>query len=106
MSGISIDQIGFIFKGAGWTLVLSALGFIGGAVIGLPLALARSRGARWLRGVTGAYVQLIQGVPLPVIMFLAYFGEVVAGTRTGVVKRQYWVRRGTQWKIFFEGVLG
>ena len=32
--------------------------------------------------------------------------EVVAGTRTGVVKRQYWVRRGTQWKIFFEGVLG
>jgi murein L,D-transpeptidase YafK len=37
---------------------------------------------------------------------VATFGEVVAGTRTGPVKRQYWVRRGNSWKIFFEGVIG
>lgn len=34
------------------------------------------------------------------------FGEVAAGARTGPVKRQYWVRQGSQWKIFFEGVIG
>ena len=34
------------------------------------------------------------------------FGEVVDGERTGPVKRQYWMRQGTQWKIFFEGVIG
>lgn len=34
------------------------------------------------------------------------FGEVPAGSRTGAVKRQYWVRQGAQWKIFFEGVIG
>ena len=34
------------------------------------------------------------------------FGEVPAGARTGPVKRQYWVRQGPQWKIFFEGVIG
>jgi L,D-transpeptidase YnhG len=34
------------------------------------------------------------------------FGEVVAGTRTGAVKRQYWLRQGANWKIFFEGVIG
>jgi murein L,D-transpeptidase YafK len=34
------------------------------------------------------------------------FGEVPLGARTGVTKRQYWVRQGPQWKIFFEGVLG
>ena len=34
------------------------------------------------------------------------FGEVPAGARTGPVKRQYWVREGPQWKIFFEGVIG
>jgi L,D-transpeptidase YnhG len=34
------------------------------------------------------------------------FGEVAEGTRTGQTKRQYWVREGTQWKIFFEGVIG
>jgi L,D-transpeptidase YnhG len=34
------------------------------------------------------------------------FGEIPAGSRTGPVKRQYWVRQGAQWKIFFEGVIG
>ncbi|WP_445322898.1 L,D-transpeptidase family protein [Ramlibacter sp. AN1133] len=34
------------------------------------------------------------------------FGEVPMGARTGVTKRQYWVRLGPQWKIFFEGVVG
>ena len=34
------------------------------------------------------------------------FGEVAEGARTGPVKRQYWVRQGSQWKIFFEGVIG
>ncbi|WP_341902980.1 L,D-transpeptidase [Polaromonas sp. YR568] len=33
------------------------------------------------------------------------FGEVAKGARTGLTKRQYWVRQGTQWKIFFEGTL-
>jgi murein L,D-transpeptidase YafK len=34
------------------------------------------------------------------------FGEVAVGARTGPVKRQYWVRQGPHWKIFFEGVIG
>jgi murein L,D-transpeptidase YafK len=34
------------------------------------------------------------------------FGEVAAGARSGPVKRQYWVRQGPQWKIFYEGVIG
>ena len=34
------------------------------------------------------------------------FDEVVAGARNGPVKRQYWVRQGAMWKIFFEGVIG
>lgn len=34
------------------------------------------------------------------------FGEVTDGTRTGPTKRQYWVRQGSNWKIFYEGVIG
>lgn len=34
------------------------------------------------------------------------FGEVADGQRTGPTKRQYWSRNGTQWKIFYEGVIG
>ena len=33
------------------------------------------------------------------------FGEVVEGRRTGVHKRQYWVRSANDWQIFFEGVI-
>lgn len=32
-----------------------------------------------LRGLSGAYIQLIQGIPLPVVMFLCYFGISIAG---------------------------
>jgi L,D-transpeptidase YnhG len=34
------------------------------------------------------------------------FGEVLDGARSGPTKRQYWMRQGNQWKIFFEGVIG
>jgi hypothetical protein len=34
------------------------------------------------------------------------FGEVAAGSRSGPVKRQYWVREDGQWRIFYEGVIG
>ena len=31
------------------------------------------------------------------------FGEVPVGQTTGVVRRQYWIREGSDWRIFFEG---
>lgn len=34
------------------------------------------------------------------------FGEVAIGARSGPTKRQYWVRQGNNWKIFYEGVIG
>lgn len=33
------------------------------------------------------------------------FGEVAEGVKTGLTKRQYWMRQGNQWKIFFEGTM-
>jgi murein L,D-transpeptidase YafK len=33
------------------------------------------------------------------------FGEVADGIKTGWTKRQYWMRQGNQWKIFFEGTM-
>jgi murein L,D-transpeptidase YafK len=34
------------------------------------------------------------------------FGELAQGAKTGQTKRQYWMRQGNQWKIFFEGTIG
>lgn len=79
MQGLTFDHLLFIFKGAGWTILLSAMGFVGGAIVGVPLALARSSRKRWLAGISGFLVQVVQGVPLPVIMFVVYFGISVSG---------------------------
>lgn len=34
------------------------------------------------------------------------FGEVLAGQRSGPIKRQYWGQENGLWKIFYEGVIG
>lgn len=36
---------------------------------------------------------------------VATFGEVSDDGKTGWTKRQYWMRQGNQWKIFFEGTM-
>ena len=79
MFGLTIEQIAFIFRGAGWTIVLSLLGFVGGTIFGLPVALARASRRRSLKILSGLFVQLVQGIPLPVIMFVVYFGISIGG---------------------------
>lgn len=79
MLGLTIQQITYIFQGAGWTIILSLLGFVGGTVLGLPLALARSSPRRVLQIASSILVQFVQGVPLPVIMFVVYFGISIGG---------------------------
>ena len=46
-----------------------------------------------------SYLRWVDSVDTMVVTF----GEVTQGTRTGSNKRQYWMRQGNQWKIFFEG---
>ncbi len=38
-------------------------------------------------------------------IMVATFGEVIAGSRAGRTIRQYWERRGSQWKILYEGIV-
>jgi polar amino acid transport system permease protein len=64
---------------ARWTVLLSLIAFVGGGALGLGLLLARV--ARWPgaeRGVS-AFVQVFQGTPLLMQLFLAYFGLGLLG---------------------------
>jgi polar amino acid transport system permease protein len=79
MLGLTVEQIAYIFRGAGWTIVLSLFGFVGGTILGLPLALARASRNSVTSTAASGVVQLIQGVPLPVIMFVVYFGISIGG---------------------------
>ena len=64
---------------ARWTVGLSLLAFVGGGLVGLGLLLARL--ARWPGAgpAVSAYVQLFQGTPLLMQLFLAYFGLALVG---------------------------
>ena len=64
---------------ARWTVLLSLIAFIGGGLVGLALLLARV--AKWpgAEPIVSGYVQLFQGTPLLMQLFLAYFGLSLAG---------------------------
>ena len=67
---------------ARWTVGLSLVAFIGGAAVGLLLLLARVARLRGADALVGCYVQLFQGTPLLMQLFLAYFGLAALGLPT------------------------
>ncbi len=64
---------------ARWTIALSLIAFVGGGIVGLALVVARIARPRSLGLVVRGYVQLFQGTPLLMQLFLAYFGLGLAG---------------------------
>ncbi len=70
----AVGYLLFLAKGALWTVGLSTIALIGGGVLALIVALCRISALRWLRLTTALYIQLIQGTPVLVLMFLMYFG--------------------------------
>ena len=64
---------------ARWTVVLSLIAFVGGGIVGLALLVARLGGGRIAERLVGAYIQLFQGTPLLMQLFLMYFGLALFG---------------------------
>jgi len=79
VNSFSLTHVGYLAVAAQWTIVLSLLAFVGGALLGLALALARVAKIAALRKASAAYIQVVQGTPLLVLLFLSYFGISIAG---------------------------
>jgi polar amino acid transport system permease protein len=79
MTQLNARYIAYLLEGAKWTLWLSLLAFLGGSVVGLAVALMRGSKMRMLRAVASGYIQIIQGTPLLIVLFLSYFGLGVVG---------------------------
>jgi polar amino acid transport system permease protein len=62
-----------------WTVVLSLIAFVGGGVVGGLLLFARLSGGPVVDRLIGLYVQVFQGTPLLMQLFLAYFGIALFG---------------------------
>ena len=69
----------YLVQAIGWTLVLSAIAFVLGAVGGFGLMLARISPRPWLRWFAVVYIECIQGIPLLILLFIVYFGLSVYG---------------------------
>lgn len=69
----------FIVEAARWTVALSLAAFIGGGVVGLMTALARTSGARVLRRIAMVYTRIFQGTPLLMQLFLVFFAAPIVG---------------------------
>jgi polar amino acid transport system permease protein len=67
---------------ARWTVVLSLIAFVGGGIVGLALLVARLTKSPLAHKLVGGYVQLFQGTPLLMQLFLAYFGIALFGIKT------------------------
>jgi len=69
----------FILEAAQWTLALSAIAFVGGAILGLAIALARTSESKTARLLSTGFIQVFQGTPLLLQLFLIFFGAPVLG---------------------------
>ena len=79
MRTFGFSEFLFILEAAKWTLALSAIAFVGGAILGLLIALARTSESGVLRKVSMVFIQIFQGTPLLLQLFLIFFGAPVFG---------------------------
>ena len=65
-----------------WTVSLSLIAFVGGGLVGLALLVLRLSRKPGTEPLVAGYVQLFQGTPLLMQLFLAYFGIALFGIKT------------------------
>ena len=79
MRTFGLSEFLFIVQAAQWTLALSAIAFVGGALLGLVVALSRTSENAVARNAARVFIQVFQGTPLLLQLFLFFFGAPVLG---------------------------
>lgn len=73
------DIVRNLLTGLQWTFALSLVAFIGGSVIGLLVMVVRISKSRLGRNLARTYIDLFQGTPLLMQLFLVFFGVGLMG---------------------------
>jgi len=76
------DIFTFLLGALRWTVALSLMAFIGGGLAGLGLLMLRFTKLRGVDTAVAWYVQIFQGTPLLMQLFLVYFGLALLGMDT------------------------
>lgn len=64
---------------ARWTIVLSLVSFVAGGVVGFALLVMRVSRSPLLRGLVKVYIEIFQGTPLLMQLFVVFFGLPLMG---------------------------
>ena len=64
---------------ARWTIVLSIVSFLSGGLVGLGLLVMRVSNSVVLRGCAKLYIEVFQGTPLLMQLFIVFFGLPLVG---------------------------
>ncbi|HKR44108.1 MAG TPA: amino acid ABC transporter permease [Paraburkholderia sp.] len=64
---------------ARWTVLLSLVSFVTGGMVGLMLLVMRVSSSRVLRALVRVYIEVFQGTPLLLQLFIVYFGLPLLG---------------------------
>ncbi|BAL25637.1 amino acid ABC transporter permease [Azoarcus sp. KH32C] len=62
-----------------WTLALSLIAFVLGGIVGMAILFARISQHRALQTATKAYIEVFQGTPLLMQLFVVFFGLSLVG---------------------------
>ncbi len=76
------DILRNLLLAARWTIVLSLITFMGGGVVAFALLILRATASAGIQRCIYLYVQVFQGTPLLMQLFLAYFGLSLIGIET------------------------
>jgi len=82
-TNFALIHVKVLLGGLVWTVALSIISFVFGGLIGFGLALAGVSKRRLLANTVAAYVALVQGSPVLIIMFVIYFGLPILGMEVG-----------------------
>jgi polar amino acid transport system permease protein len=69
----------FIFRAAGWTLLLTVIAFAIGGVMGGALAIMRLSRVALIRNFASVYILVIQSIPVLMVLFMSYYGLSIIG---------------------------
>ncbi|WP_374620069.1 amino acid ABC transporter permease [Pandoraea sp.] len=73
------DMFRGLMLAARWTLALSAIAFVCGGLVALALLVVRVGRVQWAARLVSLYIEVFQGTPLLMQLFLVFFGLPLLG---------------------------
>jgi polar amino acid transport system permease protein len=83
MLDILVANLPYLLKGALRTFMLASVFVSAGSAFGIIVGSLSVTAPRWIKGVIAGYVFVIRGIPVLVLMFIAYYAPPALGWHVG-----------------------